>query len=158
MATQVVPEVLDGVQLRAVRRQRDRRDVVRHLQIDAAMIARTVPDQHHVYILVDLFAHLTQEAVDHAGIDRRGQQPGGLARRRASGPEDVEVVVLGLLDRRRARAGACPLAGERALLAEAGLVLEPRLDTFAGVLGLDRLDLRYDVFLNAACASGSCFG
>src|SRR5205085_10379640 len=65
---------------------------------------------------------------------------------------------------RRPGAGAAarPDPGQRALLADAGLVLEPDLDRLAaGVLGRRRRDQRGEAFLKASCAASSalgCFG
>ena len=59
-------------------------------------------------------------------------------------------------------AAARPDPGQGALLADAGLVLEPDLDRLAaGVLGQRLLRQAGEAFLNASCAAGSlsgCFG
>jgi hypothetical protein len=72
--------------------------------------------------------------------------------------EHVEVVVLRLSHSPRARASLGPDAGQRALLADAGFVLEPDLDTFLGMRLPDGLDLLDDVFLKASWACGSPCG
>ena len=50
VAAERVPEVFDAVEFRRVRRQRDERDVGRHLQVVSAMEAGSVPDQGRVNI------------------------------------------------------------------------------------------------------------
>jgi hypothetical protein len=62
-------------------------------------------------------------------------------------------------NRRRTGATQCPQIRQRALLADARLVLEPDLDPLAGSLW--RQDLGYasgKVFLKASCAAASFFG
>jgi len=78
---------------------------------------------------------------------------------RANGAEQVGPLVAGVARRGRPAALGRPDAGQRALLADAGFVLEPDFQWLApGLLGEG---LGYDVgevFLNASCASGSRLG
>ena len=64
-------------------------------------------------------------------------QPAGVAGLGAHGAEDIEIIVLGLADRPRPRAHLGPHARDRAVLAEAGLVLVVGQDALARVGGPD---------------------
>jgi hypothetical protein len=63
----------------------------------------------------------------------RADQSAGVARLRTDGAEDIEILVLGLLNRARAGANLGPHARDRAVLAETGLVLIVNQQTFVGV-------------------------
>jgi hypothetical protein len=78
---------------------------------------------------------------------------------RADRTEDVGRGMAVVANRRRTGAARCPQIGQRALLADARLVLEPDLDPLAR--SLRRQDLGYasgKVFLKASCASASFLG
>ena len=94
-----------------------------------------------------------EEAARAAGMDRQTLRD-WVHRYNAEG-------LAGLRDRRRPGPGAAarPHPGQRALLADAGLILEPDLDRLAaGVLG-QRLAYQIgEAFLNASCAASSAFG
>ena len=77
------------------------------------------------------------------GADQPRGRPGADADRR----QHVQVAVLGLPHAARPRPLAGPDPGERPLLAEAGLVLEPDLDLLLGVGLPDGLDLLDDDLL-----------
>ncbi len=158
VAAQIVPEVLDGVELRRVRRQRDQREVRWRTKIVADMEAGLIPEHHDMHMRIDLADELLEEGVDGGGVERGGQQADGLAGVGTGRAQDVEVVVLGLLDGRGPRAASGPLAGQGALLAEAGFILEPDLDRLTGVRGGDLLYLRRGVFLKASTTAGSFLG
>jgi hypothetical protein len=57
------------------------------------------------------------------------------------GPEDIQIIVLGLPGHRRSRAASGPDAGERAFLAESRLVLKERQDTLIGMGDADLLNV-----------------
>jgi hypothetical protein len=90
------------------------------------------------------------------GVDRGQDERGGGTAARANRAEQVGrlmALVPGL-----ARSGATrgPLPGQLALLADAGLVLEPDLEPLATTLLADcRRDQLGQFFLNSACRSGS---
>ena len=157
VATEVVPEVFDGVEFGASRRQRDQRQVLRRLELAAGVEAGLIPEHHHVHIGIDLVGELFKEGVDGLGVECGGEQADGLAGLGTGGAQDVEVLVAGLFDRRRTRTSSGPLAAQRALLAEAGLVLEPELDPLAGMLGGGLRHKFGRFFLNASIAAGSFF-
>ena len=91
---------------------------------------------------------------------RRGStRPAADAALGADRAEEVGPVVAGVARRARARAALRPDPGERALLADAGLVLEPDLERLAPRgLGQRRRYRLGEVFLNASCAAGSALG
>lgn len=157
VTAQVMPEVFDGVEFRAVRRQRDQREVGRWPQLVGGMEPGLVPEHHHMHVGIDFFDELLEEGVDDIGVQVRREQADGLAGLGAGGSEHIEVVVTGLPDGWRSRAFASPFAGQRALLTEASLVLEPDLDPLVGVLIGNVLDERCGVFLKASTFAGSFF-
>ena len=97
-------------------------------------------------------------------VHRRGVCDGhdaarGRAALGADRAEDVGPLVAGVARRPRARAALRPDPGEGALLADAGLVLEPDLERLAARSLWDRRGYRLgEAFLKASCASGSVFG
>ena len=100
-----------------------------------------------------------QVVVHRGGVGEGQHQPSGDTAVRAGGAEDVGPLVAGIARRPRARAALRPDPGERALLANPGLVLEPDLERLGPRRLGDRRGYRLaEVFLNAACAAGSTFG
>jgi hypothetical protein len=92
-------------------------------------------------------------------VDPGRDNGGAHGPRRADCAEDVSRVMAVVANRRRAAAAQRPLIRQRALLADAGFVLEPDLDRLASRLG--RQDLGYEggeVFLKASCAATSFLG
>ena len=71
---------------------------------------------------------LGEVRVHRLGVGEGHDEAGGHAARRTGGAEDVGPVVAGVAHGAGAAAAARPDAGERALLADAGLVLEPDLE------------------------------
>ena len=97
--------------------------------------------------------------VHRGGVGEGQHQPGGDAAARAGGAEDVGPLVAGVARRPRAGAAPGPDPGERSLLADPRLVLEPDLERPAARGLGDRCGYRLaKVFLKAACASGTAFG
>jgi hypothetical protein len=72
-------------------------------------------------------ADLGEVQVHHVGIGRRQHQPRARAARWADRAEQVGPGIALVAGRDRARAALGPEAGERALLANASLVLPPEL-------------------------------
>jgi hypothetical protein len=158
MAPQVVPEILHRVQLRRPRRQRHQRDVRRHPQRLRTVVARSIPDQGDVLPLGNCLREPVEELLRGVGVDVLGDQALGPAGGRTDGGEDVQALEPALLRRPRPRAFVRPDRRQRALLAEAGFILEPDFDLLAGLPGLDFRDDRGGFFLNASCAAGSASG
>lgn len=137
VATKVVPEVLDAVEFRGVRRQRNERDVGRDFQVVGSVKAGSVPDHRGLDVGGQRAGELIQELVDDRRVQAGREDRLGLAGLRAGGPDHPEVFVLGLADRRRSRATLGPHASQRPLLTESALILKEGDDLFAGMLGLN---------------------
>ena len=63
VAPQVVPEILDEIEFRRVRRQRDQRDVRRDVQSLGGMVAGLIPNQDSVNVGVQFLGELLEEAI-----------------------------------------------------------------------------------------------
>ena len=150
VASQVVPKILDGIELWRIGRQLHQRDVGGNLQCFGRVEAGLVPDQHGVHTGSELLCELGEELIDDRGVQVGSEQSDALSALRTDAREHVEVVVLRLPHRPGARAGFGPHAGQRALLSEARFVLEPDLHVLPGMIRADGLDLRHDVFLKAS--------
>ena len=152
----VLPDVLDRVELGGARRQRQQGDVVGHDEAGGGVPAGLVEDHHRMGAGIDRLADLGEMRRHRPGVGIGHDQPGTLAELRADGAE--EVGPFGALVVRRPGTGAAPrpAAGDQVLLADAGFVLEPDLDPLAARVPL--ADFRHrggEVFLNASIASGS---
>jgi hypothetical protein len=158
MAPQVMPEILHRVQLGRPRRQRHQRDVRRHPQRLRPVIASAVPDQRDVLRRINGLRQTVEELLRGVGVGVRGDQALGLAGGRTNRGEDLQALEAALLRRPRPRTFVGPDRRQRALLAEAGFVLEPDFDLLAGLPGGDFRDDLGGFFLNASCAAGSASG
>ena len=98
------------------------------------------------------------------GVHRRGvgegqHQAGGDPTPGADRTEEIGPLVAGVAGRARPCAAPRPDAGERALLANPGLILKPDLERLASdLLGDCCRYRRAEAFLKASWASGSAFG
>jgi hypothetical protein len=79
----------------------------------------------------DSFADFGEMQVEGVGIGVRQHQGGAGSARRTGCSEDVSPVISPVARRARPRTLLRPDAGQRALLADAGFILEPDLDRFA---------------------------
>src|SRR4051795_10933115 len=149
---QVLPDVLDRVQLGRVGRERQEGEVLGDGKVAGAVPTGAVEHDHRVRAGRDVVADLRQVQAGGLGVgvgqDQRGTDgPLGADRAEQVGPGVAAVA-------RRPGAGAAPRPhpGQGALLADAGLVLEPDLDRLAaGVLGQRSRHQIGEAFLNAAC-------
>lgn len=160
VAPQPVPETLDGVQLRRVGREEQRRDVARPHDFGARVPARAIEHQHDVHALAarrgtHMRADPLEVLVHPRDPDRAGDHAHALARPGAHRAVHVDRLVLGLLDRRRSRASPRPHRRQRALLPDAGLVLVPDFDDRARVVPPEPLDKRGAFVVNVSCATAS---
>lgn len=89
-----------------------------------------------------------------------GQNEGGPdSPLRTNGPKQVGPFVSSIARGPRSRAGVGSEAGERALLADGGVVLEPDLKGFAaGMVGQCPAHQRGEVFLNVSWSASSACG
>src|SRR5258708_24858430 len=123
------------------------------------MPAGAVADQHGVSAGADLLADLGEVDGHRLAVDPGRDDGSAHGTRRADRTEDVGRVMAVVANRRRAAAAQRPLIRQRALLADAGFVLEPDLDRLARRPG--RQDLGYEGgegFLKTSCAAASFFG
>jgi hypothetical protein len=156
---QILPDVFDRVQLRGARRQQDRREVLRPVELAGDVPSGAIQQQHGMGTLGDVEGYLVDMQLHHVGVgmgqcEGRADTSGG-----ADGAEQIRVLVA-LIGR---LGGSCstlrPLPDEAVLLADAGFILEPDLDRFAPgyarEMGCERAR---EVFLKAAMVSPSCIG
>lgn len=136
VAAEEVPQVLDAIEFRRVRRQRDQGDVGGHLQIVSAMEAGSVPDQGGVNIGSQRAGELVEELVNDRRVEHGCENGLGLTGLRAGGPDEPDVFVFGLPHGGRPRTTFGPLACQCSLLTEATLILEEEDDLPIGMLGL----------------------
>src|SRR5205823_13741753 len=123
------------------------------------MPSGTVADQYRVRTGRHLCADLLQVLVHGFGVDERHDDRGAGAARRTDRAEQISGIMAVVAYHRRARADRGPDVGDRALLADAGFVLEPDLDRLADRRRRQRLGYQLgEVFLNASWAAVSCFG
>ncbi len=120
------------------------------------MPAGAVEHQHCVRAGGDGRGDLGEVELHCLGVGARQHQRGTDAAGRADRPEEVGPLVARVAHRPGPRAALRPDPGERPLLADARLVLEPDLERLVpGVLRQRRRYRRGEVFLNAAWAAGS---
>src|SRR4051812_31647047 len=156
---QVLPHVLDRVQLGRVGGQRQQGEVLGDGEAAGAVPPGTVEHDHAVRPGRDVAADLGQVQAGGRGIGV-GQDEGGTdGALRADRPEQVGPGVPAVAGRPGPGAAPRPHPGQRALLADAGLVLEPDLDRLAaGALGQRPRHQLGEAFLNASRAASSAFG
>ena len=134
VAAQIVPNPLDRIELRAVRRQRQQSDIAGDYQALAAVPTGTIQDHHGMGIGGDLTADLAEMVVHGNGIADRHDQRRCLALRRTDRTKHIGRGEAEILRCRRPTAGLPPHPGQAVLLADASLVLKPHLDSFAAHL------------------------
>lgn len=159
VAAQALPDVFDWIEFRCVWRQHQERDVAGHDEISALVPASTVQDENGVGPRRHGSSEFGQVHVETFGVGARHHQARADAALRTDGTEQVGRGVARVLHGARARASARPDVGQRALLADPGLVLEPDLKRLAAGFLRDHLrDPRGEGFLKSAWAAASQFG
>ncbi len=104
-------------------------------------------------------AKRAEEQVHDLGVDGGQHEGDVLAGGRADGGEDVGPLVADLTWARGAPAPEPPAVADPALVADAGLVLEPELEALVGMRFGGRLQGRAEpLFLKRSCASASLCG
>jgi hypothetical protein len=150
VAAEVVPEVLDRVEFGGRRREGDEGDGRGRAEGLGRVVSGVVPDQRDVGAGGDGGGELVEEGLDDGGVEPLADEALGPTGGRADGGQDVEAFEPALLRGGRPGPGVGPDGGQRPLLAEPGLVLEPDLDGFAGVGGGDPGDGVGRFFRNAS--------
>ena len=133
---QILPDVLDRIELGAVGRQRQEADVVGDRQRRRAVPPCAIEHQDGVGAGGNMPADLLQMQAHGLGVDDRQHQPGAGCPLGADRAEQVGPTVAAVARRSGPGATARPDPGQGALLTDSGLVLKPDLDRLAGsVLG-----------------------
>src|SRR3954462_3543927 len=123
------------------------------------MPAGSVEHQQGVRPRRDVAADLRQVQAGRSRVGAWQDEPGGDLALWADRAEQVGPGVAAVARRPGAGAATRPDPGQRALLADAGLVLKPDLDRLAaGVLGQCLLRQLGEAFLKASWAASSAFG
>ena len=122
-----LPELLDGVEFRAVGRQPDERDVVRDGEVGGDVLAGAVDQDGGMGAGGDRLAEFGEQDVHRLGRGpRQDDSDAGIAVR-ADGAEEVGRLETMVANRPGTGAGRRPAPGQRAFLTDPGLVLEPDL-------------------------------
>ena len=129
VAAPIVPHPLDGIELRAIWRQRQQGDIAGHHKSLASVPAGPIEDHPSMGIGGDLTADLAPMVVHGEGIADRHDQRRRLARRRANRAKHIGRGEAEILWRHRPAGGLPPHPGRAVLLADPGLVGEPQLDS-----------------------------
>ncbi len=159
VATQIFPDVFDWVEFRGIGWQAHEGNVVGDGERGSDVIARAVENEGCVATSGDLLADGGEMQRHGLGVRRRQDQAYRDAALRTGGAEQIGPVVALVARGAGPRSPLGPDAGQRALLADPGLVLEPDFDRLVfGVVGELRRDRRGEVFLNASWASSSACG
>ena len=154
--SEVLPDVLDGVQFWRAGRQEDQRHVFRDDELFRSVPTGAIEQQDGVSTALDVPADLIDVEMHGEGIGIGQRQAGAFSLCRADGAEQIDVPIA--LIRRLPWPGStlCPEPDNPVLLADARLVLEPDLDRLAlgkvADMSLQRLG---EVFLNAAIVAAS---
>ena len=159
VAAQIFPDVFDRIELRSVGWQTHKGDVFGDRERGSNMIAGAVEDESGVATCRHLAADSSEMQRHGLGVRGRHDQARCDATLRTGRAEQVGPVVALVVRRAGPRSTLGPDAGQRALLADPGLILEPDFDRLAfGAVGDLRRDCRGEVFLNVSWASSSAFG
>ena len=156
---QVLPNILDRVQLRGARRKQDHGDVLRDPEGAGRVPAGSVEEQDGVSTAFNGAGDLVEVELHGVRVGEGERQGSAGTAGRADGAEQVGALVALVGGLTRAGPAPRPLPHEAVLLADAGLILEPDLDRFVpGQMGQMRPQGRGPVFLNASIVRSSCLG
>ena len=159
VGAQIGPEVLDWVEFGGIGRQGQQHDVAWHLQTGRAVPACAVHDQQGDGAWTDAGADRGQMLVHGLDADDGQHHGAAYAAGGAEGAEQIDPVESLVAQRAGAGAATRPDAGQRALLADPGFVLEPDLDRPAGVLRAEGVGSKArEVFLKASWVARSVCG
>lgn len=158
--SQELPDVLDRIELRRIRRQVEQADVGGDVQPVAGLVpAGTVEHDHGMGTWCHVLADLGKVQVHRLDIHTRQHQGCADATVRADRAEQIGPLVACVARGRRARAARRPGVGQAALLADPGLILPPDLERPAARgLWNDGGHQSGEVFLCASWAASSCLG
>jgi len=134
-------------------------DVGGHGEAGGDVISGAVEHKGCVRARCDVGADFLEMHGHDFGVGGRCHQCCGGAAPRANGTKNIGPFVTLIARRTRARSTFSPDPRQRALLANARLVLEPDFEGLCfGVLGEFRCERGGEVFLKASCAAASACG
>jgi hypothetical protein len=125
------------------------------------MPASLIQDQNHLPLGADLLADKVQMGIHIVRVDGRCDEGRRIAGDRIDGPEEINPLVFGLLDRCGASSLFGPDRRQGSLLADPRFVLEPDFDAPVGALVSDPLDKKGASQSHCSMACGSflrCLG
>src|ERR1700692_3307148 len=159
VAAQIFPDVFDRIEFGSVGWQTDKGDVFGDRERGSNVIAGAIENESGVTTCRHLAADSSEMQRHVLGVGGRHDQACCDATLRTGRAKQVGPVVALVVRRAGPRSTFGPDAGQRALLADPGLILEPDFDWLAfGAAGDLRRDCRGEVFLNVSRASSSAFG
>ena len=136
VGAQVLPDVFHGVEFRCIGWQLQERDVIRPPWLFCVMPSRTIHDQQGMRVGGHGSGDLCAVQFHRFGIDAWQDQPCGCSASRTGRPEDIGPFAARIARGARAYPALCPDAGQRPLLANPCLVLEPYLQRLSLSPGL----------------------
>ena len=159
VGAQVLPDVFHGVEFRCIGRQLQERDVIRPPWLFCVMPSRSIHDQQGMRVGGHGFGDLCEVQFHRFGIDAWQDQPCGYSASRTGRPEDIVPFVARIARGARAYPALCPDAGQRPLLTNPCLVLEPYLQRISlRPVWQDFRNQSGKAFLKAAWVCGSALG
>ena len=128
VGSQVLPDVLDRVQLGRFGWQQDYGEVFGHDQFSGAVPSSTIHQDNGAGVAGDVFADLVEMQLHGFGIGARQDEGGTFATLRADGTEQIGVVIALVGGQPRPSSLPRPDASLAVLLANSRFILEPYLD------------------------------
>jgi hypothetical protein len=153
-----VPQPFDRVEFRRVRRKEQRGDPPRPSQLVRAVPASAIENHYSVFAATKPFRCRIEECLRGLRVHftvRNGQRPACRGFDCREHPDRLSPV---LANDGRPGSLECPHSGQRSLLAEPRLVLEPDANPRAGAGGPHAIHKRGARRLKALAAAGSCRG
>jgi len=156
--TQILPELLYGIELRRIRRQSYQCHVLGNPHLVRGVKTCPIPDHHYMNIRIRFFFEFSEEGIDRIGVEVGSKQAYRLTGLRARRSKNIEIVILCLTPCRRSASLWGPLPRQRTLLAESCFILKPHFYLYFRMISTDLPDLITDFFLNVSRAWGSPLG
>ena len=143
VAAEILPDVLDRIEFGRIGRQVKQGDVFGYGQSLSGLVPTgAIADQHGMGAGANLLADLGKVDGHRLAVDPGRDNGSACSTRRTDRAEEVGRVMTIVANCRRAAATRRPLVRQRALLTDAGLVLEPDFDRLASCSG--RQDRSYE--------------